>query len=140
MGRMGHQVDILTRRIVDPEWTGFESPLDAYPNEPKVRIVRLPCGSNRFLRKEDLWPYLGMEWVPNILAFYQREGSLPDAFTTHYADGGLSGALLKKETDIPFTFKGHSLGAQKMDKLGVTLQKPSRNGRPLSLHHTAYSR
>jgi sucrose-phosphate synthase len=120
LGRMGHQVDILTRRIVDPEWTGFESPLDAYPGEPNVRILRLPCGGDRFLRKEDLWPYLGTEWVPNILDFYQQEKSLPDAFTTHYADGGLSGALLKKETTIPFTFTGHSLGAQKMDKLGVT--------------------
>jgi sucrose-phosphate synthase len=120
LGRMGHQVDILTRRIVDPEWTGFESTLDAYPGEPNVRIVRLPCGGDRFLHKEDLWPYLGTEWVPNILALYQRERSLPDAFTTHYADGGLSGALLKEETNIPFTFTGHSLGAQKMDKLGVT--------------------
>jgi sucrose-phosphate synthase len=27
---------------------------------------------------------------------------------------------MKKETGIPFTFTGHSLGAQKMDKLGVT--------------------
>jgi sucrose-phosphate synthase len=120
LGRMGHQVDILARRIVDPEWVGFESTLDAYPGEPNVRILRLPCGGDRFLRKEDLWPHLGNEWVPNILDFYQREGGLPDAFTTHYADGGLSGALLKEETGIPFTFTGHSLGAQKMDKLSVT--------------------
>lgn len=120
LGRMGHQVDILTRRIVDPDWTGFESTLDAYPGEPNVRIVRLPCGGDCFLRKEDLWPYLGTEWVPNIVIFYQQGGNLPDAFTTHYADGGLSGALLKKETEIPFTFTGHSLGAQKMDKLDVT--------------------
>jgi sucrose-phosphate synthase len=120
LGRMGHQVDILTRRIVDPHWVGFESKLDVYPGEPNVRIVRLPCGGDGFLRKEDLWPYLGTEWVPNIVTFYQREGNLPDTFTTHYADGGLSGALLKKETEIPFTFTGHSLGAQKMDKLGVT--------------------
>jgi sucrose-phosphate synthase len=28
--------------------------------------------------------------------------------------------LLQKETGIPFTFTGHSLGAQKIDKLGVT--------------------
>jgi sucrose-phosphate synthase len=120
LGQMGHQADILTRRIVDPEWAGFESPLDAYPGEPNVRIVRLSCGGDHFLRKEDLWPHLGTEWVPNIVAFYQQERSLPDAFTTHYADGGLSGALLERETGIPFTFTGHSLGAQKMDKLGVT--------------------
>ncbi|HET91662.1 MAG TPA: glycosyltransferase family 1 protein [Chloroflexi bacterium] len=120
LGRMGHQVDILTRRIVDPEWPGFEETLDAYPGEKNVRIVRLPCGGDRFLRKEELWPYLGSEWVPNILKFYAEEKGIPEAATAHYGDGALSGALLKREMNIPYTMTGHSLGAQKMDKLGVT--------------------
>jgi sucrose-phosphate synthase len=120
MADHGHQVDILTRQIVDPDWPEFGAPLDRYPGIDHVRIVRLPCGPEHFLPKEELWPHLGTEWVPNILAFYQNEGELPDAATTHYADGGLSGALLEKAAGIPFTFTGHSLGAQKMDKLGVT--------------------
>jgi sucrose-phosphate synthase len=119
IGSMGHRVDILTRRIIDPDWPGFESELDAYPDAPNVRIVRLRCGGDRFLRKENLWPYLGTEWVPNIVSFYEAEGSLPEVITTHYADGGLSGALLREERGIRFTFTGHSLGAQKMDKLGI---------------------
>ncbi len=45
--------------------------------------------------------------MPNILAFYRQEGTLPDAFTAHYADGGLSGVLLEEETGIPFTWTGH---------------------------------
>ena len=117
LGRMGHQVDILTRRIVDPEWVGFEGELDAYPGEPNVRIVRLPCGGDRFLRKEDLWPYLGTEWVPNIVEFYAREGRQPDAATAHYGDGGLAGALWQARGGPPFTLTGHSLGAQKLDRL-----------------------
>jgi sucrose-phosphate synthase len=120
MAAHGHQVDILTRRIIDPDWPEFEAPLDGYPGVENVRILRLPCGPGAFLPKEELWPYLGSEWVPKILAFYQGEGKAPDAFTAHYADGGLSGALLQKEAGVPFTFTGHSLGAQKMDKLGVT--------------------
>ena len=120
VARLGHRVDILARRIVDPEWPEFAAPLDGYPGVQNVRIVRLACGPEHFLPKEELWPHLGPEWVPNILAFYRGEGKLPDAFTAHYADGGLAGALLKKETGIPFTFTGHSLGAQKLDKLGVT--------------------
>ena len=120
LGRMSHQVDILTRRIVDLEWQGFGSTLDAYPGESNVRIVRLPCGGDGFLGKEDLWPCIGTEWGPNILDFYRQGHTLPDVFTSHYADGGLSGALLMQEAGIPFTFTGHSLGAQKMDKLGVT--------------------
>jgi sucrose-phosphate synthase len=120
MADHGHKVDILTRQIVDPNWPEFEAPLACYPGVDNVRIVRLPCGPKRFLPKEELWPHLGTEWVPNILAFYQDEGGLPEAATTHYADGGLSGALLKQATGMPFTFTAHSLGAQKMEKLGVT--------------------
>jgi sucrose-phosphate synthase len=120
MATLGHRVDILTRRIVDPGWPEFDAAQDRYPGVEGLRILRLPCGPNNFLPKERLWPYLGSGWVPNITGLYRQEGSLPDAFTTHYADGGLAGALLKQEIGAPFTFTGHSLGAQKMDKLGVT--------------------
>lgn len=120
MAGLGHRVDIVTRQIVDPDWPEFAAPLDGYPGVEGVRIVRIPCGPPTFLAKEQLWPYLGPEWVPNILAFYRQEGRLPDAITTHYADGGLSGALMEDDVGIPFTFTGHSLGAQKLDKLGPT--------------------
>lgn len=119
MAAQGHQVDIITRQVVDPEWPEFSQLIDSYPDIPNVRILRLPCGPRGFLAKERLWAYLGSEWVPNILKFYTDEGGLPDAFTTHYADGGLAGALIARKTKTPFTFTGHSLGAQKMDKLGV---------------------
>ncbi len=120
MGEMGHRVDILTRQIVDPEWPEFAERFDSYPDAPQVRIVRLPAGPEGFLRKERLWPHLVRDWVPNVLNFYEGEGGLPDAFTTHYGDGGVCGVLTEDEAGIPFTFTGHSLGAQKMDKLEVT--------------------
>ena len=119
LGALGHQVDILTRQIIDPEWPEFAEPFDAYPGAPNVRIVRLPAGPEDFLRKERLWPHLVQDWVPNIKKFYESEGEYPDAFTTHYGDGGICGLLLEGETGIPFTFTAHSLGAQKMDKLDV---------------------
>jgi sucrose-phosphate synthase len=118
MGEIGHTVDILTRQIVDPDWPEFADKFDAYPDAPNVRIVRLPAGPEHFLRKELLWPHLVRDWVPNILAFYGDD--LPNAFTAHYGDGGLCGVLLEDATGVPFTFTGHSLGAQKMDKLDVT--------------------
>jgi sucrose-phosphate synthase len=120
IGALGHRADILTRQIIDPDWPEFAGRLDAYPDLEKVRIVRLPCGPEGFLPKEELWPYLGTEWVPNIVGFYRQEGSQPDAFTAHYADGALSGAFLKQEIRLSFAMTGHSLGAQKMDKLGAT--------------------
>ncbi len=118
MGELGHQVDVLTRRIDDPEWPEFSARFDAYPDAPNVRIVRLQAGPDRFLRKELLWPHLVREWVPNILDFYGDE--LPAAFTGHYGDGGLAGVLIEDATGVPFTFTGHSLGAQKLDKLGAS--------------------
>ena len=121
MGEMGHRVDIITRRIADPAWPQFAAPLDGYPGYPNVRILRIPCGPDRFLPKEELWPHLGPDWVTGILDFYRSEGALPRAFTAHYADGGLAAALIWRETGIPFTFTAHSLGAQKMDKLGASL-------------------
>ncbi|HEY9604117.1 MAG TPA: glycosyltransferase [Allocoleopsis sp.] len=120
MAKKGHKVDILTRQIIDPDWPEFAEPFDRYPGANNVRLIRLPAGPKEFLRKELLWPHLVADWVPNILKFYREEGSLPDVMTAHYADGGLSGVLIEDETGIPFTFTAHSLGAQKMDQLGVT--------------------
>ncbi len=119
MGELGHEVDILTRQIIDPAWPEFKETFDVYPDSPNVRIIRLPAGPEKFLRKELLWPYLISDWVPNVIKFYKDEGQDPDFFSAHYGDGGLCGVLLKELTGIPFSFTAHSLGAQKMDKLKV---------------------
>jgi sucrose-phosphate synthase len=120
MAAQGHQVDIITRQIIDDAWLEFAAPLDSYPGHDNVRIVRVPCGPPEFLPKEQLWPYLGTDWTAGIIEFYQKDGGLPDFFTTHYGDGGLVGATLKQQCGVPFTFTGHSLGAQKLDKLHPT--------------------
>lgn len=120
MAQQGHQVDILTRQIIDPKWPEFAELFDTYPGVENLRIIRLPAGSKEFLRKELLWSHLVQDWVPNILKFYRESGSFPDAMTTHYGDGGLCGALIEDKIGIPFTFTAHSLGAQKMDKMQIT--------------------
>lgn len=119
LAEMGVKVDIVTRRVDDPNWPGFTDPVDYYSGyEDNPRIVRIACGGPLFLNKERLWPHLG-EFVSNTLAFY---GSwLPDFATAHYADGGYCCALLGTQSGLGFTFTGHSLGAQKLDKLGATL-------------------
>ncbi|HUS13427.1 MAG TPA: PfkB family carbohydrate kinase [Chloroflexia bacterium] len=120
MGALGHRVDIVTRQIVDPQWPEFAAPTDAYPGHPNVRILRIPCGPATFLPKEELWPFLGTEFVPRLIDHYEQEGGLPNATCAHYGDGGLCAVLLEEKTGIPFSFTAHSLGAQKMDKLHVT--------------------
>ena len=119
MGELGHHVDILTRQILDPDWPEFSKSIDTYPQAQNIRIIRLPAGPEKFLRKELLWPHLIQSWVPNIISFYKNTGELPDYFSSHYGDGGLCGVLLEEKTGIPFTFTAHSLAAQKMDKLRI---------------------
>lgn len=116
LAALGHKVDILTRRIVDPEWPEFEGAADSYPDFENVRILRFRCGPDEFLPKEDLWSYLG-GWVERVAEFYREEGAWPDLWTGHYADGGLCAALLEEKSGVPFTFTGHSLGASKLDLL-----------------------
>ena len=119
MARLGHRVDIVTRRIEDPAWPEFAADVDFYPGfEDNLRILRFPCGGSGFLEKESLWPHMG-EFVDNILAFYGD--GLPDFATAHYADGGYCTVLAQHRAGIGFTFTGHSLGAQKLDKLGMSL-------------------
>jgi sucrose-phosphate synthase len=120
LGELGHQVDLLTRQIIDPAWPEFSDTKDQYPDAPNVRIIRLPAGPEKFLRKELLWPHLVEDWVTNIIEFYKNDGGNPDYFSTHYGDGGICGVLLEDLTGIPFSFTAHSLGAQKMDKLDIS--------------------
>jgi sucrose-phosphate synthase len=117
---LGVDVDIVTRRVRDPEWPEFSSDIEHYDGFAEhPRILRIPCGGDEFLAKEALWPHLG-EFVDNLLAFYGDER--PDFLTSHYADGGYCAVLLQNKTGLAFSFTGHSLGAQKMDKLGVSLE------------------
>ena len=51
----GHQVDIVTRQINDPNWPEFAGSYDCFPGyEQQLRILRFPCGAPRFLEKEKL--------------------------------------------------------------------------------------
>lgn len=118
LSAVGIHTDIITRRIDDPDWPGFAAQQDSFTSDRTgSRIIRIDCGGEKFLRKELLWPYLD-EWTDNIIEFYGDD--LPDAFTAHYADGGYAAALIKQKTGRGFTLTGHSLGAQKLDKLGMS--------------------
>jgi sucrose-phosphate synthase len=121
ISKLGHKVDIVTRYIDDPDWPEFNQTIDTYDGLENIRIVRIPCGGPQFLRKEALWDHLD-EWVDNIISFYQNEGVTIDFATGHYGDGGLAAAMLKDKAGIPYSFTGHSLGAQKFDKLNGSVE------------------
>ena len=114
---LGHRVDIVTRRIRDANWPEFADDQEFFPDyKENLRILRFPCGGDGFLEKEKLWPHMPA-FIDAMLEFYGEV--LPDFATGHYADGGYCAVLTKSKTGIPFTFTGHSLGAQKLEKLGT---------------------
>ena len=124
MAELGHKVDIITRRITEKKWSEFSEQIDYYDSfRDRLRIIRIECGGLDFLPKEKLWPHLE-EFTDNIIKFYKDD--LPDFATAHYADGGFCAALLQDKTGINFSFTGHSLGAQKLDKLQMTLKNADK--------------
>jgi len=109
------RVDLLTRLVEDPA----VSPDYAQAEESignGIRILRLPCGPRRYLRKELLWPHLD-QMVDRCLHLLRQQGRLPDLIHTHYADAGYVGQQLSLLLGIPQVHTGHSLGRPKRDRL-----------------------
>jgi sucrose-phosphate synthase len=109
------QVDVLTRRVDDPA----VSPDYAAPSEAlgeHVRLVRLPCGPKRYLRKESLWNHLD-QLVDRALGYLRQQPRLPDVIHSHYADAGYVGMQLSQLLGIPLVHTGQSLGRCKRQRL-----------------------
>lgn len=107
------RVDLLTRRIDDPRVDdSYRSEEELLGADGRARIVRVPFGPRRYLRKERLWPYLDC-FVDLALQYVRKVGRLPDVIHAHYADAGQAGARLAALLGVPFIFTGHSLGREK---------------------------
>jgi len=109
------QVDVLTRLIDDPT----VSPDYAAPTETlgeRARLVRLPCGPRRYLRKESLWNHLD-QLVDRTISHLRQQPRLPDIIHSHYADAGHVGVQLSQLLGIPLVHTGHSLGRSKRQRL-----------------------
>ena len=117
------QVDVLTRLVEDPRVdAGYAQPTETISQN--ARVVRLPFGPRRYLRKELLWPHLD-SLVDRCLLFMRAQQRLPDVIHSHYADGGHVGAKLSQLTGIPLVHTGHSLGRCKRDRLLAAGRKGS---------------
>lgn len=115
------EVELLTRQIIDPKVDDDYAQLHE-PISENARIVRIPFGPRRYLRKESLWPYIEM-FIDQTLPHFRRTG-LPDIIHGHYADAGLAGAQLARLLHIPFVFTGHSLGRVKRQRLSLGKANP----------------
>ena len=121
------QVDLLTRRIRDKRVSSDYSE-EIEELAPKCRLVRLPCGGGRYIRKERLWPFMD-DYVDAMISFMRREGRTPAVVHGHYADAGYVAKEVAAVFDAPFIFTGHSLGKPKLDYLleeGWTHEKANK--------------
>jgi len=109
------QVDVVTRLVDDAS----VSPDYAVPSEAlgeRARLVRLPCGPRRYLRKESLWSHLD-QLVDRILSYLRQQPRLPDVIHSHYADAGYVGVHLSQLLGVPLVHTGHSLGRCRRQRL-----------------------
>lgn len=109
------KVDLLTRLIQDPKVSPDYAQVEEKLSE-KARIIRVPCGPKRYLRKEALWPHLD-QMVDRCLHYLRQQGRLPDVIHSHYADAGYVGRQLSMLLGIPLIHTGHSLGKPKQERL-----------------------
>lgn len=109
------QVDLVTRLIDDRSVDDvYSQPIEELTEN--VRIVRIPFGGKKYIRKELLWPHLE-KFVDKSIRFLTSQQRVPDIFHGHYADAGYAAMELAAAFDTPFLFTGHSLGRSKREKL-----------------------
>ena len=109
------RVDLLTRKVVDPKVSSdYAKPVEQLSE--KSRIVRIECGDDCYIPKEELWDYLDT-FSDNALTLLHGEERLPSIIHSHYADAGYVGTRLSHQLAIPLVHTGHSLGRSKRKQL-----------------------
>lgn len=111
------EVELLTRQIIDPKVGDDYARVEESLCE-NAKIVRIPFGPKRYLRKEALWSYIEL-FVDQTLVHFRRTG-IPDIIHGHYADAGIAGAQLARLLHVPYIFTGHSLGRVKAQRLRLS--------------------
>jgi mannosylfructose-phosphate synthase len=104
LGQLGFDVDVWTRR--------FEAQPEIDIVNSRVRVIRAPCGGDKFIPKEYLHREL-MEWCENALRFIKRHRLNYQFINSHYWDGGVAGQRLSEALNIPHVHTPHSLGVWK---------------------------
>lgn len=109
------RVDLVTRLVEDKAVSrDYSAPEEAIAEN--ARIVRVGFGPRRYLKKENLWPYLD-SLVDRLMREVRRMRRSPDVIHAHYADAGYVGSRLSRILGVPLVFTGHSLGRVKRERL-----------------------
>lgn len=109
------RVDLMTKLIIDPQISEDYSQIIEKLND-KAKIIRISCGIDDYIPKEELWNYLD-NFADNALNYLKKQKKMPDVIHTHYADAGYVGTRLAHQLEIPLIHTGHSLGRSKRKRL-----------------------
>lgn len=102
LATIGYKVDVFTRRDNDC------SP-EVIKSISGVRIIHIPAGPPRFVRKEDLLPHMD-EFADNLSAFMAREQRPYSLVHANFWMSGLVAKTLKQGHGLPFVVTFHALG------------------------------
>ena len=106
LARLGHEVDVYTRR--DNTFVG-----DVVNVEPGFRVHFVSAGPPSALDREELTNYVA-EFTDSVAGLFQMTG-IPDAIHANYWLSGLAGHRLKHELNIPLIMTFHTLERVKAD-------------------------
>jgi D-inositol-3-phosphate glycosyltransferase len=98
----GYDVDIFTRR--DKEWQP-----EVAEWIPRVRLIHVPAGPARYVRKEDLFPLMN-EFASWVRTFCERESPSYDVVHANFWMSGIVARHLQDTLGIPFVITFHALG------------------------------
>ncbi len=98
----GYAVDIFTRR-------DHASLPEVKEWEPGIRIVYVPAGPARYVRKEELFQYMDL-FADYTIDFFQQQERPYDLVHANFWMSGWVAIQIKNRLDVPFVITFHALG------------------------------
>jgi D-inositol-3-phosphate glycosyltransferase len=102
LASLGYQVDIFTRR-------DDKALPEIYDWTDRIRVIHVPAGPAEYVRKEDLFSYMGA-FSAYMIDFLQRQGKPYDLVHANFWMSALVAADIKRALGIPFVVTFHALG------------------------------
>ena len=116
LARLGHAVDVFTRRDSGEQ-------VEAVQWQRGVRVVHVPAGPARYVRKEELLPFMP-DFCAYVREFAQRNGGYAVTHANFFMSA-LVAQELKRALGIPFVVTFHALGRVRRLHQGDTDEFPT---------------
>lgn len=116
LARLGHQVDVFTRRD-SPELPEVFNWVDG------VRVIHVPAGPPEFIRKEDLLDHMPA-FTDYMISFFNQRDRSYDLIHANFWMSGLVATDIKRTLGTPFVITFHALGQVRLRHQGQNDEFP----------------